>query len=203
MPRCLPRHVALGAFALLVTAPALLAGPPASGRHGTSDDTPGDRHDALPDGIAAPVMLASPQQGTRVSGGVAQLGASDDQRLVIAGVTEKNFSRTTTLVAARSPVTDIASLHMAVEAGVAEGGDLNVVASLLDFGTNEWVRVGTWRTSDDRVRTTDGVEDPDRFVHDFSGLIWLRLETQCPRPLAPEGSAVQYDQVRIVVGAVE
>ncbi len=147
----------------------------------------------------APLQAWNILVGTSQGGGLAALQASDDSYASILSALSGARQLVGILAVAQSPLTTVSRLNVTVESAAGSDGIFGVVR-LRDFAAGSWYTLSYFpiTASDTRQYLLDA-PDPNRFVRDSDGLVFVQLISIGYGPIFPDGYTLRLDQVRVDV----
>lgn len=145
----------------------------------------------------APLQAWNILVGTSQGGGLAALQASDDSYASILSALSGPRQLVGILAIAQSPLTTVSRLNVTVESAAGSDGIFGVVR-LRDFAAGSWYTLSYFpiTASDTRQYLLDA-PDPNRFVRDSDGLVFVQLISIGYGPIFPDGYTLRLDQVRV------
>jgi hypothetical protein len=149
---------------------------------------------------AATLTTVNVVTGGSVSGGLAELQASDNTYLSVAAVTQGPRNNTVTEVMAQSPLTSVSDLELTVEVGASNGNPVFQTISLFNYDTSSYdiLSFSIVSTTQDTVEVFDSVSNPNAYVS-LSGQIAVRVTQTARVAQTPSGFLKRVDHVKIFV----
>jgi hypothetical protein len=141
-----------------------------------------------------------PGWGTLVSGGLPEIGSSDNTYLVVESEEGGPRNNAMTVVDLQSPFNSVSELNLRVEFGAADAQPVYGIFQIFNWDTDEYktLSIVVVPTTTDRVYDFDDIAGADAYVNG-SGNIRLRLIQTARLSQTPDGYTKRIDLVEVTV----
>ena len=149
---------------------------------------------------SAPLQSANVVIGNQVSGGLAELHATDGNYLEVDSVTQGTRNSTLTIVEVDSPFSPVNELNVTVVYGPANANPVFLAVALFNYDTGlfETQEFGILNQGSATVVELDGIPSPNSYVNG-AGQIQVRVAATAREPQTPAGFTKLIDSVSVSV----
>ncbi len=149
---------------------------------------------------AAGLISFNVLMGVPVSGGLGELGLSDNQYFAVDSATVGSRNNAMTEVVAQSPSSTVSQLSVKVEYGAANASPVFFSVMIFNDDTDLWegISFGPVSTSADTTTTVADIPNPNAYI-DATGKIRLRVAETARVVQTPAGFTKRVDQVLVTI----